>query len=427
VPTLVPSIFPIAESSKISAILAYAQSLYIQDNVLPSNSITADTLDTSAVTKLHNGLATITNQTNIQNSINNLPNASTIADAVWNVTVRTITDKTNFSLSSAYQNTLVTAIEAALLNDGDGQQLINAILQVINTSLDLPALELTAIAQAVRTELATELTRIDANITSRSTFNKDTDTVSVSSIGTDVINASSINANAVTKVQNGLATSSSISSLNNLSTSQVRTEIDNALIAADLTVDLTPVTTQLDTIQNKTDKLTFSVTNDILATLDGENVTVSSTSVTDIKSGLATSANQTNIANSISGLNDLSTLEVRTVVDDALTAANLSVDLDPVLTAIDDIPVNVENQLSDNFSNVSVDLSPIQTDLTAIKTKTDKLTFTVDNKVEANATVDTENITVDVDFTEVLEAIDNIDCSGNDYPRTTGNQSNGNI
>lgn len=58
-------------------------------------------------------------------------------------------------------------IEAALINEGDGQQLIDAILQVINSSLDLPALELTAIGQAVRTELATELGRIDAAITTR--------------------------------------------------------------------------------------------------------------------------------------------------------------------------------------------------------------------------------------------------------------------
>lgn len=58
-------------------------------------------------------------------------------------------------------------IEAALLNDGDGQQLINAILTVINNNLDVPALELQAIAAQVRTELTTELARIDANISTR--------------------------------------------------------------------------------------------------------------------------------------------------------------------------------------------------------------------------------------------------------------------
>ena len=76
-------------------------------------------------------------------------------------------DKTGFSLTSGERTAIATAVEAALINEGDGQQLINAILQVINANLDLPALELTAIAQAVRSELATELGRIDAAITSR--------------------------------------------------------------------------------------------------------------------------------------------------------------------------------------------------------------------------------------------------------------------
>ena len=57
-------------------------------------------------------------------------------------------------------------IEAALLNEGDGQQLIDAILQRINADLDVPALELSAIASAIRTELAVELARIDANVSS---------------------------------------------------------------------------------------------------------------------------------------------------------------------------------------------------------------------------------------------------------------------
>jgi hypothetical protein len=97
----------------------------------------------------------------------NNASASAIANSVWASVSRTLTDKANFTLSSAYQATLVTAVEAALLNDGDGQALINAILTVINNNLDLPALELQAIATQVRIELATELARIDASISSR--------------------------------------------------------------------------------------------------------------------------------------------------------------------------------------------------------------------------------------------------------------------
>ena len=60
-------------------------------------------------------------------------------------------------------------IEAALINEGDGQQLIDAIVNVINTSLDIPSLELAAIASAVRTELSTELGRIDTAVSTRGT------------------------------------------------------------------------------------------------------------------------------------------------------------------------------------------------------------------------------------------------------------------
>lgn len=73
----------------------------------------------------------------------------------------------SMTLTAGERSTLATVIEAALINEGDGQQLIDAILQVINANLDLPALELTAIAQAVRSELATELGRLDAAISTR--------------------------------------------------------------------------------------------------------------------------------------------------------------------------------------------------------------------------------------------------------------------
>jgi hypothetical protein len=77
-------------------------------------------------------------------------------------TVASAIDKTGYSLSPTERSAIATAVEAALINDGDGQQLINAILQIINSNLDLPALELQAIAQAVRSNLATELTRISS-------------------------------------------------------------------------------------------------------------------------------------------------------------------------------------------------------------------------------------------------------------------------
>ena len=85
---------------------------------------------------------------------------------VWGVVSRTLTaiDKTGYSLSVAERTAIATATEAALINEGDGQQLIDAIVTLINTNLDLPSLELAAISNQVRIELAPELAFIDAPI-----------------------------------------------------------------------------------------------------------------------------------------------------------------------------------------------------------------------------------------------------------------------
>ena len=58
-------------------------------------------------------------------------------------------------------------IEAAIINEGDGTAVLQAILDKINNDLDISGTELAAIAGAVRTELSTELARIDVAISTR--------------------------------------------------------------------------------------------------------------------------------------------------------------------------------------------------------------------------------------------------------------------
>lgn len=99
------------------------------------------------------------------NSLKAIRDNALTAQQVWEFATRSLTDKTGFALSAP----AIAAIEAALINEGDGQQLIDAIVQVINADLDVPALELAAIAEAVRNNLATELARIDLPISSRAT------------------------------------------------------------------------------------------------------------------------------------------------------------------------------------------------------------------------------------------------------------------
>lgn len=59
---------------------------------------------------------------------------------------------------------IAVAVEAAIIDEGDGQQVIDAILQVFNANLDLPALELVAIANQVETTLRPLLETINDGV-----------------------------------------------------------------------------------------------------------------------------------------------------------------------------------------------------------------------------------------------------------------------
>ena len=115
------------------------------------------------------------------------PTAAEITSAVW-----AAADKTGYSLTSAERTAIATAVEGSLLNEADGQAVLNAIVGAIgNTNLSEVSLvaavradlernggkldsipttsapSASTVAGAVRTELGTELGRIDAAISSR--------------------------------------------------------------------------------------------------------------------------------------------------------------------------------------------------------------------------------------------------------------------
>ena len=101
------------------------------------------------------------------------PNASTIATAVW-----AAADKTGYSLTTGERQAIATAVEQSILNESDGQAILNAIVGAIgNTNVDQVALiaairadlernggmlagRSTLTAGDVRTELKPELDRI---------------------------------------------------------------------------------------------------------------------------------------------------------------------------------------------------------------------------------------------------------------------------
>lgn len=87
-----------------------------------------------------------------------VPSAAAIATQVW-----AVADKTGYSLTSAERTAIASAVEASILNEGDGQAILNAIVTAIgNTNISQVAL-----VAAIRSDLATELGRIDAAISSR--------------------------------------------------------------------------------------------------------------------------------------------------------------------------------------------------------------------------------------------------------------------
>ena len=82
--------------------------------------------------------------------------------------VVTVSDKTGFSLTSGERTAIANEVEAQIIDDTDSEKVLQAIVDKIaaaNPSLE--DLTLSAIASAIRTELATELGRIDAAVSTR--------------------------------------------------------------------------------------------------------------------------------------------------------------------------------------------------------------------------------------------------------------------
>jgi hypothetical protein len=150
-------------------------------------------------------------------AVSDIPSLSEIAGEIWSSATRTLTDKSNFELSSSQVQSLAVAIEAALLNEGDSQQLLDAISQKINQDFDLPAVEVEIIASAVKAKFNSEssdiadiktkidtipsnpvlvndarLNNLDTTISSRSNFDASSDIVEA--------NIKQVNNNSVTSV-----------------------------------------------------------------------------------------------------------------------------------------------------------------------------------------------------------------------------------
>lgn len=84
------------------------------------------------------------------------------------VIVTTNNDKTGYALTSGERTAIANEVEAQIIDDTDSEKVLEAITdKIAAVNPDLGGLTVAAIASQVRTELATELARIDVAISSR--------------------------------------------------------------------------------------------------------------------------------------------------------------------------------------------------------------------------------------------------------------------
>jgi hypothetical protein len=130
------------------------------------------------------------------------------------------------------QNGLATATALASVKTDTGTTIPAAIAAVQSDTDNIQTRLPAALVGGKMDSTATITGTVDSNVVS---------------IATDAITAASIKTDAITEIQNGLATSASISALNNLSSAQAQTAAAAAITAAALATSAALATVQADT------------------------------------------------------------------------------------------------------------------------------------------------------------------------------------
>jgi hypothetical protein len=182
------------------------------------------------------------------------PTAGDIASAVW-----AAADKTGYSLTSAERSAIAAAVEASILNEGDGQAVLNAIVAAIgNSNVDQIALVAAIRADLERT--GGKLINLDATISSRlasADYNAPTSAPTAASV-----------ANAVWSAATRTTTGGTVDTLTNAPASVTPTDIwshatrtltsASGPTAIEIRQELDSNSTQLAGIKSKTDNLPAS-------------------------------------------------------------------------------------------------------------------------------------------------------------------------
>jgi hypothetical protein len=179
------------------------------------------------------------------------PSAADIASAVW-----AAADKTGYSLTSAERSAIAAAVESSILNEGDGQAVLNAIVGAIgNSNVDQIALVAAIRADLERT--GGKLINLDATISSRlasADYNAPTSAPTAASV-----------ANAVWSAATRTTTGGTVDTLTNAPASVTPSDIwshstrtltsASGPTAVQIRQEMDSNSTQLSAIKAKTDNL----------------------------------------------------------------------------------------------------------------------------------------------------------------------------
>lgn len=268
------------------------------------------------------------------------------------VTVGTNNDKTGYALTAGERTSIANEVEAQIIDDTDSEKVLTAItdkIASVNPSLD--DLTLAGIASAVRTELTTELGRIDATISSRATpaqVNTEADTALA-----DVGLTTTITGRIDATISSRLATSGYTAPLDAAGT---RTAVGLASANLDTQLGLKATQASVDTVDSivdaiklVTDKLDDTVEDDggtfrfTANALEEAPTGGSAPTVVEIRNEM--DANSTKLAN----LDDTITSRVSQSSFNISIAA-LGADIDVVDANVDDIKL-VTDKLNDTLED----------------------------------------------------------------------------
>jgi len=198
-------------------------------------------------------------QSAIQSDIAALNDVS--ASDVWAAATRSLTDKAEFTLTADERSAIATAVEQSILDENDGQQILNAIVAAIgNTNVDEVAL-----VAAIRADLERTAGKLDVI---------DTATAAMESKSqADTRQAALIQAHGTTQA--------AIENLNDLDANAIHSALDSYTNKGDWKADVSALATQLS-IDNLND-LSASDIDARLASYDAPTLAEMTAAFTEIK------------------------------------------------------------------------------------------------------------------------------------------------